>query len=69
MTRPISDPAAVLRLARATLAIEMDALSQLSDRLGDAFVRATEMLLACPGRIVVSAAASKASAAATMCPA
>ncbi len=54
MTRPISDPAAVLRLARATLAIEMDALSQLSDRLGDAFVRATEMLLACPGRIVVS---------------
>ncbi len=47
-----------LQLARDTLQIEADAILALKDRLGstpdDAFARATELLLQCRGRVVVS---------------
>ncbi|MGB4346374.1 MAG: KpsF/GutQ family sugar-phosphate isomerase [Burkholderiaceae bacterium] len=47
-----------LQLARDTLQIEADAILALKDRLGfttdDPFARATELLLQCRGRVVVS---------------
>lgn len=47
-----------LQLARQTLDIEAEAVLALKSRLGDAddsaFVRATVLLLSCPGRVVVS---------------
>ncbi len=53
MDSPVSsaDP---LTSAREVLRIEADALSQMSEQLDDAFVRAVELLLAAKGRVIVS---------------
>jgi arabinose-5-phosphate isomerase len=45
---------ALLARAREVLQIEADAIAALTDRLGDGFARACELLLACRGRVVVS---------------
>lgn len=47
------DPARALRLAHETLDIEAAAVQGLRGRLGDAFVRATQMMLTVQGRVVV----------------
>ena len=43
----------VRALAREVLTIEADAVARLADRVGDAFVAAVALCLACKGRIVV----------------
>ena len=43
-----------LPMAREVLAIEADAIRQLSERLDQSFVAAVRLLLACRGRVVVS---------------
>ena len=47
-------PAAHLESARRTISIEIKALEALRDRLNENFDQAVEMLLACPGRVVVT---------------
>ena len=42
----------ILSLAKEVLKIESAAVSALSDRIGDDFVRAVQALLACRGRVV-----------------
>ncbi len=54
MTSPIATPAAILQLARRTLEIEASAVSQLQDRLDQAFLDAVDLILQCTGRVVVS---------------
>ena len=49
-----SAPAAHLDSARRTISIEIKALEALRDRLDDSFNEAVEMLLGCPGRVVVT---------------
>ena len=51
-----ADPAArrLTDLARRVFAIEAQAIQALGERLDDHFVRAIEIMLACPGRVVVS---------------
>jgi len=46
--------AALLARAREVLQIEAEAIAALPARLGDAFARACELILACRGRVVVS---------------
>ena len=46
--------AALLARARLALGIEARAVAALIDRLGDEFARACELVLTCPGRVVVS---------------
>jgi arabinose-5-phosphate isomerase len=48
------DPKRVIDRARQVLEIESQAVSALPDRLGDDFVRATELILACHGKLVVT---------------
>ncbi len=43
-----------LSLARGVLETEARAISSLADRLGGAFVAAVQLMLDCPGRVVVS---------------
>ncbi|TAK75256.1 MAG: KpsF/GutQ family sugar-phosphate isomerase [Aquabacterium sp.] len=47
------DPDRVLSLARRTLQIEAEALLQLRDRQGEAFLAAVRLVLACSGRVAV----------------
>ncbi|MEP6701388.1 MAG: KpsF/GutQ family sugar-phosphate isomerase [Betaproteobacteria bacterium] len=47
-------PTRLLALARRVLATEAAAISALQDRLGDDFLRAVQIVLACKGRVVVS---------------
>lgn len=47
------EPARALEMARRTVDIEARALNGLASRLGDAFVRAVQAVLACQGRVVV----------------
>ncbi len=47
------EPARALEMARRTVDIEARALNGLAGRLGDAFVRAVQAVLACKGRVVV----------------
>jgi len=47
-------PTRLLALARRVLATEAAAISALSDRLGDDFLRAIQLVLGCHGRVVVS---------------
>lgn len=54
MTSAHPDTQTILQLARNTLAIEIDALKDISARLDGEFVRAVEVILACRGRVVVS---------------
>jgi len=44
----------MLEHAKKVLKIEADAISALIDRVGDGFVRAVELILACKGRVVVT---------------
>jgi len=44
----------VIASARAVLAVESDAVARLGPRLGDAFVAAHDLMLACKGRVVVT---------------
>ena len=44
----------ILRHAREVIRIEAEAVQGLLERLDDSFVRAVELLLACPGRVVVT---------------
>ncbi len=44
----------ILRHAREVIRIEAEAVQGLLERLDDNFVRAVELLLACPGRVVVT---------------
>ena len=47
-------PARLLSLARRVLSTEAQAIEALKDRLGDDFLRAVDLILRCPGRVVVS---------------
>ena len=52
-TDPNIDPATLLQLARDVLETEAEAIRQLAPRLGETFVQACRLLLACRGRVVV----------------
>lgn len=54
MTEASANSELLLRTGRETLRLEREALEALEVRLDDAFVAACRLLLACPGRIVVS---------------
>ena len=51
---PVLHPDVLLRMARRVLEIERDAIDALRPRLGDAFVRACELMIGCVGRVVVT---------------
>jgi len=51
---PALDASRTLRLAREVLATEADAIVALSRRLGEPFVAAVALLLACRGRVVAT---------------
>lgn len=50
----VPDSSRALAMARRVLATEAEAVSALGDRLGDAFLRAVELILAGHGRVIVS---------------
>ena len=56
VTRPSSpfDAQRAIALAQETLSIEAQALQAMAARVGDEFVQATQLLLACTGRVVVT---------------
>ena len=56
VTRPTStfDAQRAIALAQDTLSIEAQALTTMAGRVGDEFVKATELILACTGRVVVT---------------
>jgi arabinose-5-phosphate isomerase len=56
VTRPSSpfDAQRAIALAQETLSIEAQALQAMAARVGDEFVQATQLLLACGGRVVVT---------------
>ena len=56
VTRPSSpfDAQRAVALAQETLSIEAQALQAMAARVGDEFVQATQLLLACAGRVVVT---------------
>jgi arabinose-5-phosphate isomerase len=56
VTRPTStfDAQRAIALAQDTLSIEAQALMTMAGRVGDEFVKATELILACTGRVVVT---------------
>jgi arabinose-5-phosphate isomerase len=56
VTRPTSpfDAQRVIALAQETLSIEAQALTAMAGRVGEEFVKATGLLLACTGRVVVT---------------
>src|SRR5215475_11645490 len=53
VAKPASKPDLV-ESAREGIRAEAEAIAQLSGRLNGAFARAAEMVLACPGRVVVT---------------
>ena len=56
VTRPTStfDAQRAIALAQDTLSIEAQALTTMAGRVGDEFVKATELILDCTGRVVVT---------------
>lgn len=52
--KPIIDREQVLARAREVLEIETAAVSELTDRLGDDFVKAVELITGCKGRLVIT---------------
>ena len=56
VTRPSShfDDHRAIALAQETLSIEAQALTTMAGRVGDEFVKATGLILACTGRVVVT---------------
>lgn len=53
-TAPVVSAPQALAMARETLAIEIQSLQALAQRLDDRFVQVTQAMLATPGRIVVT---------------
>ena len=53
-TPALLDPAHILSSAQRTFAIEVDALQALGGRLDQSFVEATQLLVHCQGRVVVT---------------
>lgn len=53
-TPQIDDDEELIKLARAVLRTEAEAVSRLSERIDDSFLQACRILLACKGRIIVS---------------
>ena len=51
---PTVDAQRAIALAQETLSIEAQALTNMAARVGDEFVKATTLLLACTGRVVVT---------------
>lgn len=51
--KKIFDPAVILATGQQTVFAEAEALTQLGQRLGDDFVAAAQLILACQGRVVV----------------
>jgi arabinose-5-phosphate isomerase len=54
MTSSTTDAATVLATARRVVLREAEALEMLADTLGESFTRAVELILAAPGRVIVS---------------
>ncbi|NCN89638.1 MAG: KpsF/GutQ family sugar-phosphate isomerase [Gallionella sp.] len=54
MNKPLSASPHALDLARRVITIEADAVRALAARIGDDFLRAIELILACQGRVIVS---------------
>jgi arabinose-5-phosphate isomerase len=52
--KTIADSTQSLALARQVLDIEAQAIAALSGRLDGDFIRAADLILHCPGRVVVS---------------
>lgn len=44
----------ILASGQRVIAVEVDALQQLSDALGDVFVKAVEQVIACEGRVILA---------------
>src|SRR5271167_2968212 len=57
---PLGDAADRLAYARQVLRGEAAALELAADRLGDPFLAAVDLLLACPGRVIVTGAGKSA---------
>ncbi len=51
---PTFDAQRAIALAQDTLSIEAQALTTMASRVGDEFVKAAELILACTGRVVVT---------------
>jgi len=54
VTMDIEQKQQQLALAREVLHIEADAIVSMAQRLGDAFLAAIDLVLACPGRVIVT---------------
>jgi arabinose-5-phosphate isomerase len=54
MTSPATDARRICELAERTLDIEANALRAAARRIGDDFVKAVQIVLACKGRVVVA---------------
>ncbi|GAB4116350.1 MAG: KpsF/GutQ family sugar-phosphate isomerase [Sideroxydans sp.] len=54
MQKPLSAAPHALDLARQVINIEADAVRALAARIGDDFLQAVELILACHGRVIVS---------------
>ena len=50
---PSFDAAKAVQIGRQALAVEAKALTELAPRLGEAFARAVQLMLACTGRVAV----------------
>jgi len=54
MVNPDTQPSPARATARRVLEIEAQAVAALAERLDDAFDRAVELLVGCPGRVIVT---------------
>ncbi|MBY6155117.1 KpsF/GutQ family sugar-phosphate isomerase [Vannielia litorea] len=53
-SHPPIDPATLIEAGKRVIALETEGLSRLADGLGPGFAEACEMILAAPGRVIVS---------------
>ena len=54
MNEIVASPQRLIAQAREVLRIEAEAVARLAERVGEPFARACALILACPGRVVVS---------------
>jgi len=54
MNEIVASPQRLVAQAREVLRIEAEAVARLAERVGEPFARACALILACPGRVVVS---------------
>jgi arabinose-5-phosphate isomerase len=54
MKEIVASPQRLIAQAREVLRIEAEAVARLAERVGEPFARACALILACPGRVVVS---------------